>query len=197
MIAALGEGRMRTLWGMGICSLICLGLVIGTARAGSDDDEPASKPRYGKGPGLMDRLLQAGEKPAEKKPAPKKDKEKAEKPSEKPAAPAPDSPVAIRAREQAAWERRMQICMRLMDLANQTNDEELYRRAEELEQRAWEVYRQRTAHLPVSAVTGDQDEETLDRHLTSKSAAAKLDAPSSSAKNRDKNAQAAIREVKP
>src|SRR5262249_2994337 len=186
------------LWGLGLTLLIGLSAATGRTRAGDDDTpEGGPKAKYGRGPGLMERLFLPGEKPVEKKPArmetPKADKEKAE------TKPVVESPATIRAREQAAWERRMRVCLKLMDLANQTNDDELYRRAEELEQRAWTVYQMRTQHLPSSNASSESDEAVLDRHLGNKTGAVKnADALTpGSAKGKDRTSQAAVREVKP
>jgi hypothetical protein len=152
------------MWGLGMTLLIGLGVSAGTVRAGDDDeDNPAPrKVHYGRGPGLMERMWLPSQKPVEKKTAEKKEKPAAEKP-----APVIETPTMVRKREQEAWERRLQVCLRLMDLANQNNDDQLYRQAEDLEQRAWAVYLQRTAHLPSGGVRGESDEQILDRHLGS------------------------------
>jgi hypothetical protein len=171
------------------------------ATAGDDEDVPPPKVQYGRGPGLFDRWFASNSKPAEKKPA-KKDtanteKDKADK--DKPKKPAAENPVAIRAREEAALMRRIQVCDRLKNLANQMNDDELYRRAEELDQKSWAVYQQRTSHLPVSNATCESDEDVLDRHLGDKTVAAKdgRDVTSEAAKSEERDSHAAVREVKP
>jgi hypothetical protein len=158
--------------------------------------DAAPKPKYGRGPGLMDRLFTPAEKPVEQKPVKKESDKKAKDKTDKPAT---ESAAAIRAREQAAWERRSQVCLKLMDLANQQNDMDLYRRAEELEQRAWAVYLQRTAHLPASSIAAETDEEIIARRLGENSATAKGAAglTSRTAKSKDSNSQAASREEKP
>jgi hypothetical protein len=193
-IAALGEGRMRRLWmwGLGMTLLIGLGVATGASRAGEDDeDKPVlRKVHYGRGPGIMERLWQPSEKPAEKKPAEKKDKPAAEKP-----APVVETASMVRKREQEAWERRLQVCLRLMDLANQNNDDLLYRQAEELEQRAWAVYLQRTAHLPSGSVRGESDEQILDRHLGNVTSGARSVA-GQAAKGKDRDSQSASVEGK-
>lgn len=154
--------RRVWMWGLGMTLLIGLGVSAGAVRAGDeDDDRPAPrKVHYGRGPGLMERIWMPSQKPQEKKTAEKKENPAAEKP-----APVVETPVMIRKREQDAWERRLQVCLRLMDLANQSGDDQLYRQAEELEQRAWAVYLQRTAHLPSGGVRAESDEQILDRHL--------------------------------
>jgi hypothetical protein len=176
-----------------------VGLGATAARGGDDDAEKPAAPAkstYGRGPGLLDRFFSSNEKPAAKKPAKKEADKGAKDNSDKPAKPAAESPSAVRAREEAALERRMQVCLKLMDIANQHNDMELYRRAEELNDKAWTVYRQRTAHLP-SGNAAASDEEVLDRHLGNKTTAAEAAGlTSESAKAKDRNSQAAVREVK-
>jgi hypothetical protein len=194
--------RRLWLWRLGIAVVLITCATAGLARAGDDDTpEPAPKPRYGRGPGLMDRLLAPTERPAEKKPVKKETdkKETDKKAKDRADKPAAESAAAIRAREQAAWERRSQVCLKLMDLANQQNDMDLYRRAEELEQRAWAVYLQRTAHLPAGSLAAETDEEIIARRLGEKTTAGKNNAAltSGTAKNKDRNSQAAAREEKP
>ena len=191
---------MRRAWLLGVALTVIVAMGSSAARAGDDDEEkPASPPKstYGRGPGLLDRLFMSSDKPAPKKSAPKDEPKSAKDKSDKPEKAAKESPVSIRAREQAALERRMQVCLKLMDLANQQNDEELYRRAEELDKKAWAVYRQRTAHLPAGSAAGS-DEEVLERHLGNKSAAVQDTGSltSGTAKANDRTSQASLREVK-
>jgi hypothetical protein len=177
--------------------LVSLGVGQNWARAGDDDDDDKPAPRkvhYGRGPGLMDRLWQPSEKPAEKKPVEKKDKAATDKPAESPSA-VLESPAMVRKREQTAWERRLQVCLRLMDLADQNNDDRLYRQAEELEQRAWAVYLQRTAHLPSGSVRTESDEQILDRHLGNRTSGARS-ATTSAGKGKDRDSQSASLEDK-
>jgi hypothetical protein len=72
-------------------------------------------------------------------------------------------PSASPSKEKADWLRRVAVCDRLRAIAAQTNDNELARKADLLDQRVWEVYRQRTATLPAGA--GGVDGRVLDRHL--------------------------------
>lgn len=194
--------RRSWVWGMGIIVVLSTCATAGQVWAGDDDpSEAAPKPKYGRGPGLVDRLFTPSEKPAEKKPTKKEmdKKETDKKAKDKAAKPATENAAAIRAREQAAWERRSQVCLKLMDLANQQNDMDLYRRAEELEQRAWAVYLQRTAHLPAGSLAAETDEEIIARRLGDKPTGVKSGAAltSGTAKNKDRNSQAAAREEKP
>jgi hypothetical protein len=75
----------------------------------------------------------------------------------------PEVPAALRAREKADYLRRLAVCDRLQIIATQSGDNELARKAEQLEHRAWEVYRQRTTNA--SAGDLSVDHQVLDRHL--------------------------------
>jgi hypothetical protein len=57
---------------------------------------------------------------------------------------------ALRA-EQDAWQRRMDVCLKLRQVALQLDDEALAARADELERQATALYHQRTARLGVKA----------------------------------------------
>jgi hypothetical protein len=79
----------------------------------------------------------------------------------KPPAAVKPAPGISPGKEKADWLRRVAVCDRLRAIAVQTNDEELARKADLLDQRIWEVYRQRTSGSPPGGV----DEQVLDRHL--------------------------------
>ncbi len=75
-------------------------------------------------------------------------------------------PVAERAariqqREKNAYMRRMQVCLRLQQIAAESNDADLGRQAEALLDQAWLIYQRRTASLHLSG----PDEAVLDQHL--------------------------------
>ncbi|MCI0459230.1 MAG: hypothetical protein L0Z62_19940 [Gemmataceae bacterium] len=86
-----------------------------------------------------------------------------------PKAPEPKKPAeaaaVVRAREEAAFLRRRDVCLKLQEIAIRTRDEELLRKVEELDQMAWHTYMQRTAHLPSSAGAFEADEQTLAQRL--------------------------------
>jgi hypothetical protein len=77
----------------------------------------------------------------------KAEKKETLKPALKPA-PMRESPAAVRAREMEDWLRRVAVCTRLHQIAAETNDAELERRATDLEQKAFAIYQERTAALP-------------------------------------------------
>jgi hypothetical protein len=78
---------------------------------------------------------------------------KAKAPDEgKPALPSPAEVAAFeQERQMNAFSRRVEVCLRLRQIALDTGNDALQRQAEELEARAWEVYRKQTAHLPIPA----------------------------------------------
>ena len=103
-----------------------LALALGLGAAGlARGDDPAAR---GQG-NWFSRLFTAA--PAEK--APEKKAEPAE-----PAVPA----GVLRSQAKADWLRRADVCDRLREIALQTDDDELARQAEQLEQRAWDAYTQ-------------------------------------------------------
>jgi hypothetical protein len=138
-------------------------LVLGGATAvpaASDDGDAAasrpaaSSPWYG-------HLFGSKAPAAEKKP----EKEKLPPQTVTPRhAPVTDDAATVRAREEAALLRRMEVCDKLKQIAEHDGDAELGRLAEQLEQRANNLYFQRIAHLPASRATPDLDEYLLDKH---------------------------------
>jgi len=105
-------------------------------------------------------------------PAAKTDKPESKKPeAAAPPAPVAPSPVelaaAARQRERAAFNRRMEVCDRLTEIAVQNNDTAMQSQIDQLRDRAWEVYQKRTADLPAAGSTS-QDEALPDRSRPSK-----------------------------
>lgn len=84
-------------------------------------------------------------------------------PAKKPIAPASvlDEAAAERGREEAALLRRLQACDKLKEMALRTNDNDLLRLAEQLEERAQKVYAHRTARLAGGAGSFESDETTV------------------------------------
>jgi hypothetical protein len=98
-------------------------------------------------------------------PAAKPVEKKADKLAAPPAGPsAGEVAAATRKRELAAYSRRMEVCDRLMEVAVQNNDDAMQTRIEQLKDRAWELYQQRTGGLSVSSAPSP-DEAVLDRRL--------------------------------
>lgn len=57
---------------------------------------------------------------------------------------------ALRA-EQDAWQRRMDVCHKLREIAAEANDDRLFTRADDLERQATALYHQRVSRLGVKA----------------------------------------------
>ena len=57
---------------------------------------------------------------------------------------------ALRA-EQDAWQRRMEVCHKLREIAAQANDDRLFTQADDLEREATALYHQRVVRLGVKA----------------------------------------------
>jgi len=148
---------------------------------------------------VFDRMFAPAPKPQPKKTAARSEKEPAEKKATVAAKPsAADELTAERDREEKAYLRRLGVCLKLYEIAEQTNDEELQRKAHELEQRIWAVYAQRTSHLPAGDVEPDADEQAVEKRLRSpKPNGLKLGDALLRDKNQDRNGLAVSREVNP
>ena len=119
----------------------------------------------------------------------------------KPPPPVRGDPAAEAASQRSAAEadlnRRLKICDELRRIALDSGNDQLDERAMTLEQKAWEIYKRQTAHLPCNRLM--PSEEKLERQLatsTSASAAADKLQPSKAETNRTSQANA-FREVKP
>ncbi len=98
-------------------------------------------------------------------PAAKPAEKKVDKLPAPPAGPTPaEAAAALRKRELAVYSRRMEVCDRLMEVAVQNNDDAMQARIEQLKDRAWEVYQQRTGALTASGSLSP-DEAVLDHKL--------------------------------
>jgi hypothetical protein len=155
--------RKVGLWAGCAVLLLALGLVAsaGAAPPADDDDgdgkpvagpNPAARPRDGWNP-LLTRLLKSDDKKPAAKP------ERAKEADKKADLPEPRTEAAsLRRLEEMKLHRRQEVCLRLREIARETNDAELEQRALELDERAFQVYMERTAHLP-----GGSDPEALQR----------------------------------
>jgi hypothetical protein len=190
--------RKIAAWGLGASLLVGLG----TASAGAaDDGDGASTKSSAWAPTWQWRPFSASasskedNRPVEKKPA-----AKSQTTEKKPALVKPDRVVdelaAGRSREEAALLRRLQACDRLKDVALRSDDKDLLRRAEELEERAQTAYRQRTARLQRSGDRFESDEKTIDRFLGAGKSGTK-EALSYTVRGTDHGNESAAKEVKP
>ena len=103
-----------------------------------------------------------------------------------------------RAAAQANLDRRRRVCDELRQVAFETNNNQLDEQALQLEQQAWELYKQQTAHLPCNRLLSSEDklERQLGTAATSTTAAADQLAPARTETGRTSQANA-FREVKP
>jgi hypothetical protein len=148
-----------------------LGLTIAAAQEPDGDLKPANtkggwwvgeKPRYKGG-----RAEKKSKAPAE----------------DKPALPNPAEVAAFeQERQMNAFSRRVEVCLRLRQIALDTGNDELQRQAEELEARAWEVYRKQTAHLPLPAEAPEDAANPVEKP----SAGERMDGRNETREGRDK-----------
>jgi hypothetical protein len=150
---------------------LVLGWSAALATASDEDGTPARRPvvRPNERPGLIDKLFDFGPDTTAKKTDKNTDKKDAAKKPENTATAKPKasmSPEAAElAREQTAFQRRVAVCDRLREIAIETNDPELDQLAQELNARAWAVYKQRTAKREASPREKSLDEQILDKKL--------------------------------
>ncbi len=90
---------------------------------------------------------------------------------EAPVKPSGPSPIQRNAEEQAhqrnALLRRLQVCNRLRQVAQEKGDADLEKRADDLEAQAWNIYQQQAVRL---GLTASSDDATLQRRLDTASA---------------------------
>ena len=98
------------------------------------------------------------------KPAPKPEKEAAK--SEKPKVSALEQAMIIRNREEAALHRRWRVCDRMRQIALELQDKQLEQQADQLNERAWQIYVQRTSQFAVGQQLKNQDEQILTDRLS-------------------------------
>jgi hypothetical protein len=130
-------------------------------------------------------------------PAPKPVEKKFDKLAAPPAGPsAAEIASATRKRERAAYSRRMEVCDRLMEVAVQNNDDAMQARIEQLKDRAWELYQQRTGALTASG-SASPDEAVLDHRLGVGSSGRSLTAAPADKAKKDGGQASLNREEKP
>jgi hypothetical protein len=131
---------MRRFTARGLAVAALTAAALGAAAAA---DKPADSPWYS-------RVLGK----SEPKPADPPTFGSAPAPARPPAVVGPLDPVAqadaLRA-EQDAWQRRMDVCLKLRQVAAARNDEALATRADELERQATALYQQRVARIGVKS----------------------------------------------
>ena len=130
------------------------------------EDKPGSADAGGGG-GLFSGWFGWAKKPAPKKPAANPAPQAAEKSS---LSPRPttlvDEAAAEQEKEVQALLRRQMVCLKLMRIALDTHNDELMRKAEQLDELARALYTQRTAHVLSNPDAGFvADEKILEKHL--------------------------------
>jgi hypothetical protein len=135
----------------GAAALLVLGLIV-SARAADDGTMPSSGGHW------YDKLNPFASK-------------KAEVPQIPPTVPVSGNTTATagvkpavldREGEEAAFLRRTQVCDRLKQIGFDTDNKELQLQAEALQQRAWDLYKSRSAMAPMKF---ESDEAVLNQHL--------------------------------
>jgi hypothetical protein len=191
--------RRRGTWGAGLALLLALG-----AGAGSAADKDAKPPvsRYGSKT-VFEGLFGSDEKKPAPKPAKDKGKEKARTESKSrdkdggEAAPKRSAAAELREREEAKLLRRLEVCDRLQKVARETNDADLEQLAQELDKKAWEVYRERTASLAGNAALLEGDADRLDKSLPVEGDGGKKLTEGGKKKGEERGRTAQVREVNP
>lgn len=147
-----------------------LGLAASRGLARDDDDDtsamkPPPRPaiRWSHYFAGMETYTQPKPEPV-KKPAAKSKKDTAKKAAETPKPKNPANEAANeRAREEAILMRRLEVCDKLKEIALRTNDGDLFRRAEVLDERARTAYAQRTSILRSGSGGPQMDGTMLDK----------------------------------
>jgi len=159
-------------------ALLALATAAGTLRAADPPSDIQTKPSW------LKRNLGIGPDAPQPAPGPRRDL----------AAEA----VSARAAAEETLDRRQRVCDELRRIAADTNNNELFTRADKLEQMAFEVYKQQTAHLPSARMApGGADARKLDRQLVTSPAAAADRLTAAKPDDAVKTHANAFREVKP
>lgn len=186
-------------WGLPVILAAGMNLAVLQAAAADDDEEAPAKPKAAASSSrsTWGSWFGGQQKPA-KKAAPAKPKGKDQTDADK-AASKTDTAVLERKRQETALLRRSEVCLKLLVIADETNDEELRQMAEALEERARAAYAQRVAHLPAGQAPLASDEQILDKHLGNSTTAVTGAAKSLTygVSGKDPRALTAIREEKP
>ncbi|MFO0797553.1 MAG: hypothetical protein U0804_08740 [Gemmataceae bacterium] len=142
--------------------LVALAAAGATAAAAADPPPRAARPTQTT---VVDKLFGKAKAKAEPAPAPKADA---------PPGLAPEVKAAALRDEQDAYERRMAVCLKLREVAEQRGDDNLHRQVDELERQAGALYHARTAALGLPKA---RPADVLDRQLGTGVAVTPLTAP--------------------
>jgi hypothetical protein len=139
-----------------LAALLAIALALGGS--GSTQADEGSKPPVKSKGSWFTRLFTFGKK---ERPTPATEKEKATtEPSKR-----PEASGRSREQEESILGRRQEVCHKLREIAVQTRDDNLLRKADQLDQRAWSTYLKRTGGAPAGHGSFQSDEEVLARHL--------------------------------
>jgi hypothetical protein len=161
--------RTRSGWGFGAAVLIGFGISTASAADGNGvpADSPAAQTSSSGSQSWLPSWFGGKEKPAtkpEKTATARSDSAASKgKANVEDRSPARDaiSPSAV---ERSKYLRRLKVCDKLRGLAQDANDTELERMVDQLEERAYAVFLQRTA-APASGPEFESDEKTLEKRL--------------------------------
>jgi len=173
--------RRLGVWGTGAVGLLMLGVVVAMAADNDEETKPTTKSNSWNPFG--------GWFASDAKPPAKPDsgkKTSARRP------PKVDGDL-----EMAKYLRRQGVCLKLHEIAVNTNDSELDRMASELDKRAWELYQERTRNLPGAKVTQEKDEKRSEQRLPvgSNDTARPMPPENKPITGRDPGSTTAVREV--
>jgi outer membrane biosynthesis protein TonB len=193
---------MRKLVAWGFSATLLVGIGVAGVRAGDDEDQVApQKPAIRWSPYAARVLgIDQSPKPMPKKPAAKSKKDTAKKTEAPPksAVVVKDDGASSRAREEAALLRRLEACDKLTQIAISRGDNTLLRRAEDLNQRVWAVYSQKTGQAPEPKNDFESDEAAIERLLGPETATRSSQAEAAPPlRYPDRNIRAAAKEVNP
>lgn len=139
----MGDAMRHSVWGLG---LLLLAVWAGPATADDKDSQP----------NWFSRVFGGGKS---SRPEPKKGDNAA-----KPRADAATAKARI-AGAKTTYFRRLEVCDKLKQVAVQTGDDTLLRRAEQLEVRVWDTYQAQLKRVAQNRATLSPEEQTLDDHL--------------------------------
>jgi hypothetical protein len=134
----------------GVLTAVLLAAVVATARAAAEDDDapaPPLKPAPSGWSAMWSGLFGSPPKPSEKV------EKKAERPAKPPTAAERD---ALLRRENDDYYRRIKVCLRLEEMAQQQNDEAFFERIEALQEEIINLHLQKMASLGQAQVNDDE-----------------------------------------
>ena len=152
----------------GLAMVLLMGLSVAAAPRDDDDDAPPKKSAASPSSWSFRHWLGLSDKSTAKKAPEKSAAKKTDAPAPKPV-PSPTQAAkdaaSERQREEKTLQRRQAVLLKLQEIALETNDTELERLTDQLNERVWSLYMQRIARLPASRATFESDERVLNKHL--------------------------------